>query len=139
DLTPAQLEAHKADLPPTVFKRCRYIVGEHHRTLAMLSALSDGDAQKAGKLLNMTHMGLSLDYEVSCPEIEFFFRQALAHPDVYGARIMGGGFGGCTLNLVKKESLHSFVDHAISSYKEEFGITPEYLPVRLMDGVSIVG
>lgn len=138
DLTPAQLEAQKGHFSTTVFQRCRYIVGEHHRTIAMLRALSDGDAEKAGRLLNMTHMGLSLDYEVSCPEIEFFFRKALEHPDVYGARIMGGGFGGCTLNLVKEEGLQSFIDQALFSYKQEFGIVAEYLPVRLMDGVSVV-
>jgi galactokinase len=138
DVTPPQLEQHKANMSDTVYRRCRYIIGEHHRTVAMLKALSTGNAEEVGRLLNFTHMGLSLDYEVSCPEIEFFFRQALEHPGVYGARIMGGGFGGCTLNLVKSESRDEFVDQALTAYQQAFDLTADYLPVKLQDGVSLL-
>ena len=102
----------------------------------MIDALAAGDAKKAGQLLNLTQLGLAMDYEVSCPEIDFLFTQAFRHPGVYGARIMGGGFGGCTLNLVRKDARSAFVSEALAAYEAEFGKEGEELVVHLVDGVG---
>lgn len=138
DATPAQVEQLKGDFPGKVYERCRYIVGEYHRTLAMMKALAEGNAKMAGHLLNLTQMGLATDYEVSCPEIDFLFAQAFRHPAVHGARIMGGGFGGCTLNLVRSDERAAFIDSALSAYQQEFGLDGEELVVKLVDGVSVI-
>ncbi|WP_020539461.1 galactokinase [Lewinella cohaerens] len=138
DATPPQVEQLKEEFPGKVYQRCRYIVGEHYRTLAMIDALAAGDAKKVGQLLNLTQLGLAMDYEVSCPEIDFLFTQAFRHPGVYGARIMGGGFGGCTLNLVRKDARAAFVSEALAAYEAEFGKQGEELVVRLVDGVGEV-
>jgi galactokinase len=136
DVSPAQVEEHKAEFTDTVYRRCRYVVSEYYRTLGMIEALQEGNAVKAGQLLNLTQLGLAKDYEVSCPEIDFLFAQAYRHPGVHGARIMGGGFGGCTLNLVQKDQRADFVEQALKAYKEAFGNDGEELVVRLVDGVS---
>ncbi len=81
---------------------------------------------------------LAQDYEVSCPEIDFLFAQAYRHPGGYGARIMGGGFGGCTLNLVQSEQRAAFVEQALSAYQQAFGVQGEELVVRLVNGVSVL-
>ena len=138
DATPPQVEQLKEAFPGKVYQRCRYIVGEYYRTLAMIDALAAGDATKAGQLLNLTQLGLAHDYEVSCPEIDFLFAQAYRHPGVYGARIMGGGFGGCTLNLVRKDARDAFVSEALAAYEAEFGKQGEELVVHLVDGVGLV-
>ncbi|PSR11807.1 MAG: galactokinase [Bacteroidetes bacterium] len=138
DVTPAQLTALEAKMPALVYRRCRYVVGEHYRTLMMIDALQAGDAEKIGMLLYHTHIGLSEDYEVSCPEIECLFGVALQHPGVYGARLMGGGFGGCTLNLVQSAAREAFVSEALAAYEAAFGIQGDYLPVRLVNGVEVV-
>ncbi|MEM1214663.1 MAG: galactokinase [Bacteroidota bacterium] len=138
DATPPQVEALKDHLPTKVYKRCRYVVGEHERTLLMLEALAAGDAAQVGKLLNLTHLGLALDYEVSCPEIETFFRFALQHPAAYGARLMGGGFGGCTLNLVQAASVDTFIEAALAHYQKEHQREGDALTVVLTDGARVV-
>lgn len=138
DLTPAQLEGVKDALPATVYQRCRYVIGEHVRTLAMMDMLAAGAPEKVGMLLNMTQLGLAQDYEVSCPEIDFLFAIAYQHPAVYGARMMGGGFGGCTLNLVRSDQRERFVEEVLSHYQKEVGVVGEELTISsLVDGVSV--
>ena len=136
DVSPPQVEELKDQFSDAVYRRCRYVTGEHFRTLTMIQALSQGNAQMVGQLLNLTQLGLAQDYEVSCPEIDFLFAQAYRHPGVLGARLMGGGFGGCTINLVEEEHADAFVEQALTAYKTEFGVQGEQLVVRLVDGVS---
>lgn len=138
DVNPGQVEELKTEFPEPVYRRARFVVGEHFRTLMMIKALGEGQPEQVGKLLNVTQLGLAQDYEVSCPEIDFLFLQAYRHPGVYGSRIMGGGFGGCTLSLVQKEQRTHFVEHTLAAYHQEFGVQGEELVVRLVDGVSIV-
>ena len=138
DVTPPIVEELKEKLGEVVYRRCRYVVGEHMRTLAMIEMLKAGSAKQVGMLLNLTQLGLAQDYEVSCSEIDFLFAQAYRHPGVYGARIMGGGFGGCTLNLVQSEYRTEFVASALAAYEQEFGIKGEELVVSLVDGVSLL-
>lgn len=135
---PQQVDALRGEFPGQVYERVRFVVGEHHRTLAMIEALAEGDAPRIGHILNLTHVGLSEDYAVSCPELDFFFAQALQHEGVYGARMMGGGFGGCTLNLVRTDVRDAFIAEVLAAYQTEFGKAGGSLPVRLEDGVGEV-
>ncbi|MEZ4987156.1 MAG: galactokinase [Saprospiraceae bacterium] len=138
EATPAQVEQLKGAFKGKVYQRVRFVVGEHLRTLAMMEALSKGDATGIGQLLNLTHIGLSEDYEVSCPELDFLFTQALKHPDVLGARMMGGGFGGCTLNLVRTDALDHFTNAALTAYEAAFGKQGDSLVVHIADGAGVI-
>lgn len=138
DVTPGQVEEFKSEFSEVVYRRARFVVGENFRTMMMIKALGEGNPEKVGQLLNMTQLGLAQDYEVSCPEIDFLFAQAYRHPGVYGSRIIGGGFGGCTLSLVQKEQRDNFVTTALEAYHREFGVQGEELVVSLVNGVSIV-
>jgi galactokinase len=137
DATPHMVETVKSELNDNVYRRCRYVTQENERVKAMQEALLHGKVGRVGELLNATHAGLRDDYEVSCPEIECLIEQAAAHPGVVGARIMGGGFGGCTLNLVKMEDREDFVTQALNAYQEQYGKEGEFLAVNLSDGVTI--
>jgi galactokinase len=95
--------------------------------------LKKGDYETVGKKMYETHEGLSKKYEVSCPELDFLNDQAKKH-GVTGSRVMGGGFGGCTINLVKDEKVADFVKSASEAYEKEFGIQPKVYDVVIKDG-----
>jgi galactokinase len=123
--TGIQLESVANRLEEKPLLRARYVIAENARVQAALLALETGDPQEFGRLLNATHAGLRDEYEVSCPEVDFLQERANASGWVTGGRIMGGGFGGCTINLVetgKEEELTQLVTRA---YEDKYGITPE--------------
>ncbi len=113
--------------------RAKYVLGEKYRVLEVCVALEEGDYEEVGKKMYETHYGLSKEYEVSCPEIDFLNEVALSC-GVTGSRLMGGGFGGCTINLVSDELYANFVDTAKKSYKEKFGKEPIVIDVVIGDG-----
>ncbi|MFR9629621.1 MAG: galactokinase [Rikenellaceae bacterium] len=115
------------------FKRATFVVGEEQRVYNVCEALKAGDFETVGANVYATHEGLSKDYEVSCVEIDFLVDVA-RECGVTGSRIMGGGFGGCTINLVKDELYDSFTATAIEKFKAEYGIEPEIIPVVINDG-----
>ena len=115
------------------YRRARYVLGEVDRVLAVCDALNRGDYQTVGSQMYATHDGLSKDYEVSCDEIDFLVDVA-RRCGVTGSRIMGGGFGGCTINLVADDCYQSFVDTAQREYKEQFGIECKVIDVEIGDG-----
>ncbi|MFR9496771.1 MAG: galactokinase [Rikenellaceae bacterium] len=115
------------------FKRATFVVGEEQRVYNVCEALQAGDFETVGTNVYATHEGLSKDYEVSCVEIDFLVDIARAC-GVTGSRIMGGGFGGCTINLVKDELYDAFTATAIEKFKAEYGIEPEIIPVVICDG-----
>jgi galactokinase len=125
-------------MPDQVYHRCRYITSEVERTQRAVVALRAGDHATMGRLLLETHAGLRDDYEVSCPEVDFLVECAVADPQVAGARIMGGGFGGCSINLVHKEAAQDFATRTLAAYAERFGITGEQYQVRLTEGTSVI-
>jgi len=104
------LEAHREEFEPVVYRRCRYVVEENARVIAACNALEAGDLRGFGQLMNRSHEGLSRAYEVSCPELDRLAEGAMALPGVLGARMMGAGFGGCTINLVAAGSEDSFLE-----------------------------
>lgn len=116
DVEPEMLERYVAPADPILYKRCRYVVEENARLLAACEDLKKGDIGSFGRKMFATHEGLSNLYEVSCPELDFLVEQVKDHPAVLGARMMGGGFGGCTINLVREEAIEELVAQTVTVY-----------------------
>jgi galactokinase len=136
DVTSDQLEAHRSILPDTVYRRCRHVIHENARTLKAADALSAGDVHRVGILMSESHRSLRDDYQVSCGELDILVESAGAQPGVLGARMTGGGFGGCTVNLVQKGRLDSFCEAVSVEYQARTGITPDIFPVYASSGAS---
>lgn len=132
-----QLEALRADLTDEDYRRARYVLGEEDRVLAVCEALKRGDYEEVGRQMYLTHEGLSKDYEVSCEELDFLVEEA-RRCGVTGARIMGGGFGGCTINLVRDDCRESFLSTVQKSYKARFGVGCKVIPVVIGNGARRV-
>jgi len=122
DVTPAQLEVHKDLLPEKVYRRCRHVVTEDARVLDAVQAMEAGDLARLGPLLNESHESLKNDYEVSCPELDLMAELARKQPGVYGSRMTGAGFGGCTISLVADECIRDFVRAVGRAYEEATGL-----------------
>ena len=127
------LEEVRAEIPEEDFLRAEYVIGEVQRVLDVCDALERGDYETAGEMMYQTHFGMSKLYEVSCEELDFLNKVA-RKMDVSGSRVMGGGFGGCTINLVKKELYKPFVDTAVKQFTERFGHAPKVYDVVISDG-----
>ncbi|MFH6604385.1 galactokinase [Maribacter algicola] len=121
DVSMEMLERFEDKIDPVVYKRCHFIIKENQRVLEMAKVLKDRDIEKAGAILYEAHDGISKEYEVSCKESDFLVDFAKNNASVLGARQTGGGFGGCTLNIVHKDEAENFIDLAIDAYKKEFG------------------
>ncbi|QOI98581.1 MAG: galactokinase [Flammeovirgaceae bacterium] len=120
-----------------IYNRCRYVVEENERLLAACDDLMNRDILAFGKKMFQTHSGLSNLYEVSCPELDFLVKHTKNMPGVLGARMMGGGFGGCTINLINSDQVQSVIDSASSAYRLETGKTLMTYRVSLADGASV--
>lgn len=114
-------------------KRAKYVIGEKERVLTVCDALVRGDYETVGRMMYETHQGLSEDYEVSCEELDFL-NDIAKEEGVTGSRIMGGGFGGCTINLVSEELYDHFIQVAKTKFKEKFGKEPVVIDVVIGDG-----
>jgi galactokinase len=99
-------------------------------------ALSEGDVEYLGQLLNETHSGLSTEFEVSCDELDFMVEQTLKEEGVLGARIMGGGFGGCSINLIKDENVNQVIENISAQYKQAYNIDMKVYQVKISDGIN---
>ena len=130
-----QLEQVKSEIDSVTYNSCKYILDEKERVMLASDALEKHDFEKLGQIMNETHHGLSTLYEVSCKELDFLAAKAREIKGVLGSRMMGGGFGGCTLNLIKKESEFEFKEKIQTSYRSEFGIIPEIYTANLSEGV----
>jgi len=138
DVKPDQLEESKALLSNTVFKRCKHIVTENERVLSATKAMMNKDFMTLGKLIYASHESLSKDYEVSCPELDFLVELTKDKDYILGSRMMGGGFGGCTINLIEKEWVTEFVNLARTAYYGAFGINLSDYEVLIEEGAGIV-
>ena len=130
-----QLEAIKSQLSDDDYRRARYVLGEKDRVLAVSDALKRGDYDEVGRRMYQTHEGLSHDYEVSCPELDFLVAEA-QRLGATGSRLMGGGFGGCTINLVKDSLYDRFLYEISKSYETNFHIACQPIPVVISDGAK---
>jgi galactokinase len=136
DVTPEQLEEHKASLPELTYRRCRHVVTEDARVEASAVALKSGELAKFGEFMAQSHVSLRDDYEVSCKELDTMVRLAAAIPGVIGSRMTGGGFGGCTINLVKADAAAEFAKRIAADYERETGIKPEVYICKAAAGAS---
>ena len=128
-----QLEAVRDKVSDEDYMRARYVIGEEKRVLDVCAALEKGDYETVGARMYATHWGMSKDYEVSCEELDFLATVA-KEGGVTGSRIMGGGFGGCTINLVKEELYDGFIAKAKSAFAEKYGHEPVVIDVVISDG-----
>lgn len=138
DATEDMIITHLKGLSKEVYDRCLYAVQEIKRVKEACIDLDKKEYSAFGKKMFETHKGLSEMYAVSCPELDFLVQCAATHKNVLGARMMGGGFGGCTLNLVEKERISDFIDRVSEAYLEKYGILPDAYPVTISDGTSLV-
>ncbi len=137
DLTPDEFEANKGLITdPVQLKRAKHAVYENQRTIDAVAALRDGDINKFGQLMNQSHISLRDDYEVSCEEIDILVDLAWKIPGVIGSRITGGGFGGCTVSIVKNDAVDTFINDIGKTYKEKIGHEAEFYTVDIGDGAS---
>jgi galactokinase len=138
------LKKYEAEMPPIVYQRCYYVVKEIARVEAACKDLDKGDLAAFGQKMYDTHTGLSHYYEVSCPELDFLVKKAkrMEHPDsfgtegVFGSRMMGGGFGGCTINLVKTDVIPSFIENMKAAYFKKFKIALKTYIVTVSNGTA---
>jgi galactokinase len=138
DVSLAQLDRYVAPVDPLVYRRCKYVVEENERLLSGCEDLKAGNVEALGKKMFLSHEGLSREYEVSCAELDFLVDAVRNHPGVLGARMMGGGFGGCTINLVKEEAIEELIREVAASYSKMMGkeLTPYIASIE--DGTSII-
>lgn len=137
DLTPEEFEAHKDLIKDEIqLKRAKHAVYENQRTIDAVAALKAGDIETFGQLMNQSHISLRDDYAVSCDEIDILVNLAWTIPGVLGSRITGGGFGGCTVSIVKDEAVEPFIENIGKAYKEKVGHEAEFYTVDIGDGAS---
>ena len=137
DLTPEEFEAHKSLIKDEIqLQRAKHAVYENQRTIDAVTALKAGDIERFGKLMNQSHISLRDDYDVSCEEIDILVDLAWKIPGGLGSRITGGGFGGCTVSIVKDESVDTFIETIGKTYLEKVGHEAEFYTVDIGDGAS---
>jgi galactokinase len=139
DITPRSVRSHQSHFPDNVYKRCLYVTEEIERVQSAAQDLERGDLKTFGKKMIETHRGLSALYEVSCPELDFLVNQMVLNPNVIGARMMGGGFGGCVIAIVRSSARNEIEDEMYRKYSDRFSIVPDVYEVAIADGVSKIG
>ncbi len=138
DVTLPQLEQSRAKLSDVLYRRCRHIITENLRAQQTVRALVAGNLPALKPILLASHESLRDDYEVSCRELDIMVDLALAHPAVHGTRMTGGGFGGCTVNLVAREDVKSFQSHIESKYAQATGLAPDIYITSASEGAAQV-
>lgn len=137
DVSMEMLQRVEAQLDAVTYRRCKYVIEEAFRMQRASAALQNRDFRTVGQIMFETHEGLRRDYEVSCPELDYLVEQAKAFEGVLGARMMGGGFGGCSINLIEVGHLDLFKAKIKEQYQNRFQIEPAFYEVHLSGGTSI--
>lgn len=139
DLSEEEFEAHKDAITSDICrKRAKHAVYENQRTIKAVKALKEDNVEEFGRLMNASHVSLRDDYEVSCEEIDILVDLAWKIPGVIGSRITGGGFGGCTVSIVKNDAVDTFIDTIGKQYKEKVGHEAEFYVVDIGDGAHVI-
>jgi len=138
DATEEMIREHQSEMTGKMFQRCLYVVQEIARVQKASEDLKANRLVDFGKKMYETHEGLSRMYEVSCPELDFLVSEAKKNPAILGSRMMGGGFGGCTISIVPKSNVKEFVDQVSVSYQKKFGHDMDYYIVSIEDGTHAV-
>jgi galactokinase len=134
DVTPVDLEQHKGLLPDLIYRRCRHVVTEDERVEKAAACLTSGNLEAFGALMAESHRSLRFDYEVSCSELDIMVDIAASNPGVIGARMTGGGFGGCTINLVRADAAEKFRLSVAADYERRTGIHPDIYILAAANG-----
>lgn len=132
------LNEFKNKMDPKIFKRCKYVVEENARVLKACEALSKNNLNDFGALLYQTHSGLADNYEVSCSQLNFLVNEIKDNDKVYGARMMGGGFGGCTINIIENDEIEYLSKIIFERYKKKFNLNLKVYVTRISCGTSII-
>jgi galactokinase len=138
DVDLQNLNRIKDKMPETVYKRCHYVIEENARVVESKSAIEEKDWKKFGELLFSSHDGLKNLYEVSCTELDFLVDKAKENPAVIGSRMMGGGFGGCTINIIYNSDAEALISNIKKDYFKQFGWELDVYPVSISDGVRVI-
>ncbi len=138
DATESDLDAIKEKVTPENYQKALYVIQENNRAIKASKAIEENDLETLGALIFQSHNGLQHQYKVSCDELDFLVDQAKTNHHVLGARMMGGGFGGCTINLVSKDQAKAFGEAASIAYKNEFDKTCSVYFIALSEGTHIV-
>lgn len=138
DLSVSDLPRVESLLSPALFSKAKHVITECNRVHEAATTLKSGLLEAFGSLLKISHLSLSRDFEVSCVELDFLAEESWKLKGVIGSRMMGGGFGGCTINLVQKSEIESFQGQIKSSYARQFGISPEFVPVQIGSGAQLI-
>lgn len=136
DFTIAMLDCVKEEMGSISYKRCLYLLKEIQRVEMAAQAISEGNMEYLGTLLTETHAGLSTEFEVSCDELDFLVENALRQEGVLGSRIMGGGFGGCSINLIQENKAEEVIRTISEKYLEHFNIRMKVYQVKISDGIK---
>lgn len=134
DLSPEQVQQAESKLDKDVFRRCLFVTQEIQRTQKAATLLQEHKLEAFGQLMFATHEGLSKLYDVSCPELDFLVEQAKEYKAIVGSRLMGGGFGGCTINIVKEEEASGIADKISAAYKAQFNVDAEVYIMQTGNG-----
>ncbi|WP_209330895.1 galactokinase [Lunatimonas salinarum] len=134
DVTMDMLQSVRQELSDVVFDRCHYVISENQRLLNSCKALEAGDLASFGEAMYASHRGLSQQYEVSCDELDFLVAYTIDRTEVLGARMMGGGFGGCTINLIASDRVDTVLAEISQAYQEAFGIQLKPYRVTISEG-----
>lgn len=137
DVTKSMLDQCKTEMGQTIYNRCNYVIKENARVFQAVKALKENNLERFGQLLYETHEGLRRNYEVSCPELDFLVDFSKDWKEVLGARMMGGGFGGCTLNIIHEDAIENFVAAADEAYQKQFSKKLTYFQTVPSDGTTI--
>lgn len=138
DCTLDMIDEIKSNISETIYRRCRFVIEENERVTKACERLNNGEIEEFGKLIYQSHYGLSQMYEVSCKELDFLVSQTESMDYVLGSRMMGGGFGGCTISLVKAENAEEFKKTIAKAYKKEFNIDPQFYQAVAENGVELL-
>jgi galactokinase len=136
DVSLEQLQQYGRDLPEVIYRRCLHVISENARVLEAGEALKQGDLDSFGQLMNESHRSLREDYEVSCAELDLMVELARSLSGVFGARMTGGGFGGCTVNLVAVEHVDQFKRTVAEGYGKAMKLLPEIYVCGVADGAE---
>ncbi|MEI9972393.1 MAG: galactokinase, partial [Ignavibacteriota bacterium] len=138
DASPEQLAVVAPALPPVVARRARHVVTEDVRVGNFVAASAAGDPRQMGRLMLESHASLRDDYQVSCEELDFLVNAAVKIDGVIGSRMTGGGFGGCTVTLMREDAAAAFTEQICAAYQGQYGVTPQIYSCRPSDGAAEV-
>ena len=138
DVTLVMLNDYKNKLDSKIFRRCKYVVEENDRIMKACYSLKEKNLSEFGSFMYSTHEGLSKDYEVSCQELNYLVELTVDNPGVYGSRMMGGGFGGCTINLIENDIVEETKEKFSKKYKQKFNIDLKTYITSISNGTSVI-